>query len=46
MVQESSPARKMQAYCGEEGREILEEEIRTGVDLLATRLCNDLGLSH
>jgi len=43
-VYASSPGRRMEAYCGEEGRRVFREEVATGIRFLVEKLLLDLGL--
>jgi hypothetical protein len=40
----SSPCRKMEDYCGAEAKQVLREEVGTGINYLVERLCFELGL--
>jgi hypothetical protein len=40
----SSAARGMEAYCGEEGRDVFRQEVATGIRFLVEKLLLDLGL--
>lgn len=40
----SSPCRKMEDYCGADAKQVLREEVRTGIIYLVERLCFELGL--